>query len=93
MQSRLLSPYNDINGKNIWEGDILKVTTTYIRPEAKARIDIVEVKFGEYSDHEGYRDYTHCGWNTNVGTLPDIHGKSEVIGNTKDNPELLINNK
>lgn len=91
MKQKLISPYNDITGKNICEGDILRVTTKYKRPEGYIRVDIVEVKFGEYPDGEEYINYIHCGWYTEVGTLPDIYGKSEIIGSVDKNPELLTN--
>lgn len=84
-----ISPYSDINGKNICEGDIIRVTTTFIRKEVPPRISIVEVKFGEYADGEGYMTDTHCGWHTKAGTLPDIHSRSEIIGDIYQNPELL----
>lgn len=85
-----ISPYNDIHGKNICEGDILRITKEHYRRDSTTIISLV--KFGEYADGEEYKNETHCGWFLSNGdTLPDVYNNSEIIGNIYQNPELLTN--
>lgn len=75
----------DKNDKKIFEGDILRINTF-----------ISEVKFGRYSDGEGYG---HLGWfllnkeNIKYSLGPDECDSfiypGEIIGNNRENPELL----
>jgi uncharacterized phage protein (TIGR01671 family) len=82
----------DKNGKEIYEGDILKLSNG----------DTVNwlVKFGDYADDEGYSTGSHLGYygerikphynfTITTHTLNELDG--EVIGNIYENPELLEN--
>ncbi len=83
----------DKNGTKIFEGDILEVTTKFLRPEGKERKTIGDVQFQTYRDGVGCGTYEHLGWVYNRSiyedTLPDVAGKSIVIGNIYQNPELI----
>lgn len=82
----------DKNGKEIFEGDIVRFSSTWEGGQL-----IGQVILDEYNDGEQYRDYTHLGWvvRYRIGTckdsrtLPDIRKYSEVIGNICQNPDLL----
>lgn len=80
----------DKNGKEIYEGDIVKY-------KGDLSDVIAQVKFGEYEDAEGYSVGRHYGWAVffkhfdyeGDTTLIDIHDDCEVIGNIYQNPELV----
>ena len=84
----------DKNGKEIYEGDIIK----YIDPFARPEVDHIqgEVFFGsgEYSIHAMGADdqYNYQGWliKNKYFTEPLTQNSCEVvIGNIYENPELL----
>lgn len=78
----------DVNGKEIYEGDIIKVTGEF------AIDDSGIIKWSQQED-----DYTyHCGfmvdWQEEVKRRSHLsfwanHREIEIIGNIYDNPELL----
>lgn len=79
----------DKNGKEIYEGDLIKVSDA---PALKDETLIV--KFGEYHIDE-YACTVMSGWLVQVvnsdwtASLLDEVGKCEVIGNIHENKELL----
>lgn len=66
---------HDINGKEIWEGDILKAKDSDVRGM------IIYVK------SSASFEVKHCGGQIEFNTLPPIC--NEVIGNFYENPELI----
>ncbi|MCK9327700.1 MAG: YopX family protein [Bacteroidales bacterium] len=70
----------DKNGKEIYEGDIIKISTA----DRNHRIQEVIFKDGAFC---GYSDKKACKY-TYLDVLIRAHGV-EVIGNIYDNPELL----
>lgn len=79
----------DKNGKEIYEGDILRITDT-VRPVPNIYIHVVSDKLGWCTDGEGgytgtSKDYAVFGWDL---ALP-YEGHHEIIGNIYENPELL----
>lgn len=74
------SGQKDFNGKNIFDGDIVNVYTTYMGLPDKVGV----VEYDE--DHSSYRvNYEYCeDW---LGSLLSI--RLEVVGNIYDNPELI----
>ena len=80
----------DKNGKEIYEGDIIKYEHTRGVPPvfpshewtARHQVDIIEVKFGEI-DGDEYGSWLGFTLDTYVAE------KSEVIGNIYENPNLL----
>ena len=84
----------DKNGKEIYEGDIVRYERRHRRPEVPVDVFFREVKFISYNDSEEYYDYTHLGWSAGGDrTLPDVASGCEVVGNIYENPELLTDNK
>lgn len=77
----------DINGKLIYEGDIIKIE--YYDYGIKYRIGVVEW------DYDGFCVTYHNAKDTKIsgcGLVDIVNGdKQEVIGNIYDNPELLEN--
>lgn len=75
----------DKNGKEIYEGDVLKWVMKNHHTGA--------VCFDVYSDGEMYGTLDHLGWILIDGliskTLVDVHESSEVIGNIHENSELI----
>ena len=90
--------HKDVNGKEIYEGDIVKFHTFKDRFNGKVGI----VKYGIYDfshcdeydcSHEGYYvDYNHNNYCENTG-FPLYYNwiKYEVIGNIFQNPDLINN--
>lgn len=89
----------DLNGKEIYEGDILK---------SKYDDSISIVKFGNYKDcyccdgcenqYGGCETAWHTGFYTlskieETGKLDDTDDWAEIIGNIHENPELLEPNQ
>lgn len=77
----------DSNGKEIYEGDIVKVTEygdSYIS----------EVKYYGYKDYPAFDIETpeRYFYSANVISTVKADGRIEVIGNIYENPELLKNN-
>lgn len=81
----------DKNGKEIYEGDIIRYERRYARAGVPSRVFKEEVQFIQYDDGEMYSDDYHLGWSTGSRTLPDVARICEVIGNIYENPELLTN--
>ena len=89
---------NDKNGKEVYEGDIVKIKRWYLRPFINKREDI------EYKHIEGETEIGQViwGWNSQKFLVSYEHiryddsedfdkssPRVEVIGNIYDNPELL----
>lgn len=68
----------DKNGKEIYEGDILRIKNSLIELEGEVIFDTIDLAFEVY-DKEN--DCTEMLWYTNK--------EFEVIGNIYDNPDLL----
>lgn len=81
----------DKNGKEIYEGDIIRYERRYARAGVPSRVFKEEVQFIQYDDGEMYSDDYHLGWSTGGRTLPDVARICEVIGNIYENQELLTN--
>jgi len=75
----------DKNGKDIYEGDIVK--HTFYKEE------ISEIKFGQCSvggnEYPAHGFYYICDEEKEILCLGDCLNKMEVIGNCHQNPELL----
>lgn len=77
--------FKDKNGKEIFEGDIVRVDTTKTQ-----HFGGIHTKVIEWGQKGGWHPMeTHC--DNLYSFLHDIHGHnvSEVIGNKYENPELL----
>ena len=68
---------DDINGKPIYEGDIVQVYRDWI--------DIVEFRNGSFG--------LAASMNHSFISFNNLNGEAEVIGNVHDNPELLEDKK
>jgi uncharacterized phage protein (TIGR01671 family) len=72
----------DKNGNEIYEGDLVKL-------HGNDKL-IVPVIFGWGDDNEGYSDsYGWCFGSRVVGDSASLDGRTEVIGNIYENPDLL----
>jgi uncharacterized phage protein (TIGR01671 family) len=84
----------DKNGKDIYEGDVLKYKPYYNLGYEKKYI-VGAVEWGETGDSDGYSYGHHYEWICEDCSLADIaDGKykgfsCEIIGNIYENPELL----
>lgn len=81
----------DKNGKEIFEGDILKLTDTHYDTEWYAKVEFGN-PYGKYS--WGYEFVYLKGDKVNTDCLlwvdmEEVGAYCEVIGNIHDNPELL----
>ncbi len=77
----------DKNGKEIYEGDMLKhgdYCNTHVDGEF-----VSEVKWGETGDSDGYSYEKHFEYVVDTNSLADVYRTCEVIGNIYENPELL----
>ena len=73
---------HDKNGREIYEGDIVK----------NEYGDVVVVQYGTQDHEEDYGDrFVYQGWNIQIGSgYPDaVMIEHTVIGNIYENPELL----
>lgn len=85
----------DKNGKEIYEGDIVKIVCEW-------GCSLHKIVFRQYDDDEMHTTNIHVGWYAltimtdyihkgaiaNDRTLSDIHSSCEVIGNIYEKPEL-----
>lgn len=85
----------DNNGKEIYEGDILKYKP-YNNFGHLKKYKVAEVKWGKTGDSDGWSHSKHYEWIVGDDSLADIadsdypdEASCEVIGNTYENPELL----
>ena len=84
----------DKNGKEIYEGDIVRYA--FDHPEGER---VEEVSFGKISDGEGYYHDYFLAWRTvdsdgdEAQSLLDLEGECEIIGNIHENSELLEGKK
>ena len=84
----------DKNGKEIYEGDILRYKP-YLNLGYEDKYDIGVVVWGETGDSDEYAYGHHYEWIVNDDSLADIADgayegfECEVIGNIFENPELL----
>lgn len=82
----------DKNGKEIYEGDVVKYEKeSMIDDKITECFGVVEML--EYPDGEAFYDQKHLGWcatgKEGTKTLPDVAEYSEVIGNIYENPNLI----
>jgi len=77
IERNLYTGLNDKNGKEIYEGDIVKINYTPDIENAEEDFDIIDVEWLE--------DDITCGWS--IDPVTSWHAK--VIGNIHENPELL----
>ena len=77
---------HDKNGKEIYEGDIIKIVEEFDDENVYTRIGVVCFEEGMYElqDKNG-KHFAYLGWLMH----DDAITKLEVIGNIHDNPELL----
>lgn len=85
----------DKNGKEIYEGDIVKTDGSmnfgnrFAQPDAMREILMLESGFTGVKDSFGKEHPSAlCNWDNY--TLWNIQGSLEVIGNIYENPELLV---
>ena len=73
---KLLKNGVEINGSRFYEGQLVKIKDLQTGKIVKGT-----VKFGIYSDGEGYYDYYHLGWRIvyKIKIPPDEYCKKETI--------------
>ena len=72
----------DKNGKEIYEGDILRIKNSLIELEGEVIFDTIDLAFEVYDKENDCKEML---WYTNK--------EFEVIGNIYDNPDLLEKGK
>lgn len=78
----------DKNGKEIYEGDIVRIEGGFVSALGVTNIDEVhEVKFGQYRNGGEYK-VGHVS--TGYGWIETTSSWLEVIGNVYENPELKL---
>lgn len=89
----------DIHGKEIYEGDILKIKNTDTENKYPEDIRILEVKWGDYDDGE-YVSNIECWMAGSYQSVSELLARTkykyntwqltvEKIGNIFENPELI----
>jgi uncharacterized phage protein (TIGR01671 family) len=89
----------DINGKEIYDGDIAKYITyddIYYSDKNNYEFKINQVMWGETGDSDGWLHDKHYEWIIGEDSLADVADSCyadkmyfEIIGNIYENPELL----
>lgn len=78
---------NDRDGKEIYEGDILK-HPDYCNGELSG-FHVNAVIYEKIEDEENYLYKHHLEYIIGANTLIDVYQYSEIIGNIFENPELI----
>ena len=81
----------DKNGKEIYEGDIVKLWECFDEDEPELNeFELSEVKYcAEESDYPAFEIKSNYFYESNILQAGVIEGRIEVIGNIYENPELL----
>jgi uncharacterized phage protein (TIGR01671 family) len=79
---------HDKNGKEIWEGDIVRVVYDGSLENEGGDAEVRQVKWGAGDEHYPAFDLEGNDMETNALSVAMHNGEIEVIGNIYENPEL-----
>lgn len=78
----------DKNGKEIYEGDILKVNDKYDSVEDTFKEQLAVVKWSARNGYLLHYIFDWCGISNNIESSKYVNNY-EVVGNTYENPEMI----